>query len=156
MANGSYDQALEVFEKHGDSVVLYVNDTPGGTSIYEFQVIFRPHTAKPAVGNHAGTKRERLHIIADIDGSDELYIDAQGARWVHREWQWPCEVRLNTIAWKPENSPTLKNEGETKFLDGPIDFSTARIIKKVGRDTAVMEHTDCGVVIYFADNPNAA
>src|SRR4051812_30259359 len=95
----------------------------------------------------------KLRVVAEIDGSDELHIDARGARWVHREWEWPGEVRLNEVAWDPEEAPALMNEGETRFLDGWVDFSTARITKNVGRDTAVMEHTDGGVVVYFADSP---
>jgi hypothetical protein len=105
------------------------------------------------VEKHAKTKRATLRIVADIDGIDELHIDAQGARWVHRAWKWPSEVRLNTVAWNPEKSSALKNEGATKFLNGPVAFSTARMIKKEGRDMAVMEHTDGGVVIYFVDSP---
>jgi hypothetical protein len=82
-----------------------------------------------------------------------LHIDARGARWVHREWDWPGEVRLNQIAWDLKESVTLKNEGETRFLDGTVDFATARMVRKDGRDTAVLEHTDGGLVIYLADSP---
>jgi hypothetical protein len=144
---------IVAIEQNRDSVVIYINDGPGGASPYEFQVIFRPQNAKADVKKNAGAKRATLRIVADIDGNDELHIDAQRARWIHRCWQWPSEVRLNTVTWNPEKSPTLKNEGETKFLNGPVDFSTARMIKKEGRDMAVMEHTGGGVVIYFADGP---
>jgi hypothetical protein len=144
---------IVAIEQNRDSVVIYMNDGPGGASPYEFLVIFRPRNAKADVEKHAGAKRATLRIVADIDGTDELHIDAQGARWVHRSWQWPSEVRLNTVVWNPEKSPALKNEGATKFLNGPVDFSTARMIKKECRDMAVMEHTGGGVVIYFADGP---
>ena len=109
---------------------------------------------KPMWKNMPARSARSLRIVADIDGTDELHIDAQGARWVHRSWQWPSEVRLNKVAWNPEKSPMLKNEGATKFLNGPVDFSKARMIKKEGRGMAVMEHTDGGVVIYFADGPS--
>jgi hypothetical protein len=145
---------IVAIEKNKDSVVIHINDTPlGGGTPYEFQVLFRPRNAKADVGKHAGANRATLRIVAEIDGSDELYIDAQGARWVHRHWQWPGGVRLNTVAWNPQVAPVLKNEGQTKFLNGPVDFLTAKMIKKEGRDTAVMEHTDGGVVIYFGDSP---
>ncbi len=144
---------IVAIEQNKDSVVVYINDDTGGTSPYEFQVIFRPQNAKADIKQHAGAKRTTLRIVADIDGSDELHLDTQGARWVHRSWQWPGEVHLNTVTWNPEKSPTLKNEGETKFLNGPLDFSTARMIKKECRDMAVLEHTGEGVVIYFADGP---
>jgi hypothetical protein len=95
-----------------------------------------------------------LRSVAGINGTDELHIDAQGARWFHRSWKWPSEVRLNRVAWNPEKSPALRNEGATEFLNGPVDFSTARMISKEGRDMAVMEYTDGRVVISFADGPS--
>ena len=131
-------------EKNKESVVIHINDTLlGGGSPYEFQVVFRPQNAKAEAGKkHAGGNRATLRIVAEIDGSDALYIDAQAARWVHRHWQPPEKVHMNKVEWIPQVSPTLKNEGTTRFLDGPVDFSTARMIKKAGRDTAVMEHTE--------------
>jgi hypothetical protein len=141
-------------ERKKDSVVIHLNDSPlGGGSLYEFQVVFRPPTVKRDVRKPTAANRTTLRIVADIDGSDALYIDTQGARWVHHHWQPPENVRLNKVAWIPHVSPTLKNEGATKFLNVPVDFSTARMIKKDARDTAVMEHTDQGIVIYFVDSP---
>jgi hypothetical protein len=141
-------------ERRKDSVVIHVNDSLStGGSRYEFQVVFRPPTARAEVRKHAGAIRATLRIVADIDGSDALYIDAQGALWVHRQMQVPGRVLLNKVAWNPRESPSLNNEGPTRFLNGPVDFSTARMIRKECRDTAVMEHTDRGLVIYFADSP---
>jgi hypothetical protein len=141
-------------ERRKDSVVIHVNDSLlTGGSRYEFQVVFRPPGARADVRKHAGAIRTSLRIVADIDGSDALYIDARRARWVHRHWQPPEKVLLNKVEWIPRESPTLKNEGPTRFLKGPVDFSTARLIRKECRDTAVMEHTDGGLVIYFVDSP---
>ena len=67
-------------------------------------------------------------------------------------WHWPAEVRLNKVKWIPKESPTLKNEGTTRFLGKPVDFSKARVSRKEGRDTAVLEHVDGGLIIYFADS----
>jgi hypothetical protein len=144
---------IVAIEQNRDSAVIYINDGAGGASTYEFQVIFRPPNAKADVEKHAGGNRATLLIAADIDANDELHIDAQGARWVHRSWQWPRQVRLNSVRWNPEKSPALKNEGATEFLNGPVDFSTARMFKTEVRDMAVMERTGEGVVIYFADGP---
>ena len=141
-------------EQNKDSVVIHIDDTLlRGASTYEFQVVFRPRNAKADVGKRAGANCATLRIVADIDGSDALHIDVRGARWDHGHWKLPGQVLLNNVSWDPGKSPTLNNEGETKFLNGPVDFSTARMIKKEGRDLAVMEHTDEGVVIYFADSP---
>jgi hypothetical protein len=140
-------------ETNQDSVVIHISDTPLGASLHDFQVIFRPRDPKVGGRMPARTPRATSRVVAEIDGSDELHIDARGARWVHREWEWPGEVRLKQVAWDPEKSPWLKNAGETKFLDSVVDFSTARMTKKDGRDTAVLEHTDGGLVIDFADSP---
>lgn len=136
-----------------EGVVIHLSDTPDGASTYEFQVIFRPRDPKIGERKTRETPRATLRVVAVIDGSDELHIDARGARWVHRHWDWPGEVRLNQVTWDPKKSPTLKNEGETRFLDSPVDFATARMTMQDGRDTAVLERTDGGLVIYFADSP---
>jgi hypothetical protein len=140
-------------EANRDSVVVHLSDTPNGASLYEFQVILRRRDVNVAGRKPARTPRATLRVVAEIDGSDELHLDAREARWVHRHWDWPGEVRLTQVAWDPRESPTLKNEGETRFLDSPVDFATARMTRQDGRDTAVLEHTDGGLVIYFADSP---
>ena len=140
-------------ETNRDSVVIHLSDTPEGAALYEFQVIFRRRDAKVGGGKPPRTPRATLRVIADIDGSDELHVDARGARWVHRQCEWPGAVHLNQVAWDPEKSASLRNEGETRFLESPVDFETARVTRKDGRDTAVLEHTDGGLVIYFADSP---
>jgi hypothetical protein len=143
-----------VLERFKDSVVVHISDTPNFAAPYEFQVIFPPRsdrsvkTRAPARSNRAS-----LRIVAEIDGSDELHINADGARWVHRQWEWPGPVRLNDVEWDPEESPTLKNAGDTKFLDSSVVFSTARMVRNAGRDLVVMEPTDGGLIVYFADNP---
>ncbi len=48
---------------------------------------------------------------------------------------------------------TLPNEGKTRFLRGDVDFSIARVSRKEGRDTTVLQCVDGGIVIHFADNP---
>ena len=147
-------------ERSKDFVVVHISDTPFEPSPYEFQLIFKPRdgdTGAKAGGGNAGRPRSKhatLRIVAEIDGSDELRINEQGARWVHRQWGWPGMVRLNRTEWDPEESPTLKNEGATRFLDGPVDFTTAKLIKRDGRDLAVLEQTDGGLVVYFADSPD--
>ena len=122
--------------------MIAINDTPNGADLYEFQVVFRPQP-----------RRASLRVVAEIDGSDQLHLDAAGARWVHGQWEVPKEVRLNQVRWYPQDPPVLKNQGETRYLEGPVDFSSARLTVNEGRDTAVLEHTEKGLVVHFADNP---
>jgi hypothetical protein len=140
-------------ERGKDSVVIHLSDSPAGAAPYEFQVVFRPRGAGPNRRTRPPSVRETLRIVADIDGSDELHIGDHGARWVHREWDWPGEVRLNNVLWRPQEKSTLPNEGKTRFLRGDVDFSIARVSRKEGRDTAVLQCVDGGIVIHFADNP---
>src|SRR5262249_50291618 len=67
-------------ETNQDSVVIHISDTPDGASLYDFQVIFRPRDAKVRGRKPAHTPRATLRVVAEIDGSDELHIDARGAR----------------------------------------------------------------------------
>jgi hypothetical protein len=134
-----------VLEPRRDSVVIAISDTPNGSALYEFDVAFRPRP-----------KRASLHIVAEIDGSDQLRIDSRGARWVHRQWEPPKEVRLNDVTWYPQDPPYLKNEGPTKFLDGSVDFSTARLTIHSARDLVQLEPTGTGLTLHFADNPLGA
>lgn len=131
-----------VLQRRPDCVRVYINDTPNGASLYEFKMAFRPkpHPAK-------------LQIVADIDGSDQLRLDATGARWNHRHWDWPKLVLLNGVKWRPREAPELKNQGKTAFLDGPVDFASAKLTVNAARDMAVLERTEDGLTIHFADNP---
>lgn len=131
-----------VLERHRKSMVVYINDTPNGSSVYKFEIALRPPLA-----------RTKLRVVAEIDGSDQLHLNGAGARWVHRHWDWPSKVYLNQVAWNPRKSRRLNNAGETTFLEGPVDFASAKMTVKQGRDLAVLEHTKNGLIIHFADNP---
>jgi hypothetical protein len=63
---------------------------------------------------------------------------------------------LNGISWDAAASPVLKNEGTNSFLPAGVDFSTAKIISRKGRDLATMWADDSGISVRFADNPNGA
>ena len=140
------------FEREKDSVVVYIVDTPPEGSVYEFRLVFRPLRGKGPAKDPVPPKRAALEVAAEIAGSGELHINAQGARWIHHECEWPAEVRLGKIKWTPKESLTLKNEGTTQFLERPVDFSKAKLTRREGRDTAVLEHVDGGLIIYFADS----
>lgn len=131
-----------VLERKQNSVVIHINDTPNGGALYEFGVLLKP-----------ACRRATLQIVARIDGSGQLHVDAAGARWVHRHWQRPREIRMNQVNWRLDKSPELKNEGETRFLDGPVDFSSAKLTVNHARDTAVLEPAENGLIVHFADNP---
>jgi len=141
-------------ERNKDSLVIHICDSPFEPAPYEFQVTFRPRKAGAEKDRpRARPKRTKLRVVAEIDGSDELRIDSRGAHWTHTHWEWPARVFLNNVEWDPEESPDLKNEGRTRFLAGPVDFSTAKMTRSAGRDLVVMEHTDGGLLIHFADSP---
>jgi hypothetical protein len=91
-------------EKQRQGAVIHIYDTPWGAADYEFKV--RLFTAPAQPPRHSPTAR--LHLRANIDGSDELVVNAKGAHWKHRQWTWPFAVAINGEAWNPEATPHLE------------------------------------------------
>ena len=139
-------------ERATNALIVHLDDTPAGASEYEFRIRFHPVTPNPASATY-GTPA-RLKIAARIDGSDRIKIDSTQASWEHKAWSSPTGVRLNNIPWSPSQASILKNEGTNTFLPPGIDFSTARIVSRKGRDLATMWADKDAVWIWFADNPN--
>lgn len=50
----------------------------------------------------------------------------------------------------------LENEGANAFLPSGIDFSTAKIVGRKGRDLATMWPDRDALWVWFADNPNGS
>ena len=50
----------------------------------------------------------------------------------------------------------LQNAGTNLFLPSGVDFSTARIISRKGRDLATLWGEEGGLWVWFADNPNGS
>jgi hypothetical protein len=139
-----------VCEPSADGVTVYVNDTPSGPAPYEFKVHF---SAGATPAPRPTGKSATLTLIANIDGSDRVVITSAGANWEHKCWGWPSGVLLNGIAWSPQEHPTLSNEGD-QLLPAGVDFASARVVSRSGRDLAVLETREDAVIIHFADNPN--
>jgi hypothetical protein len=135
------------------ALIVYINDTPPGADEYEFKVHFHP---APSPGTTNRCARATLKIAAEIDGSDSLRITAQAATWVHKEWGGPANITLNNIPWSLQQTDMLRNEGATAFLPLDVDFSTARIVSRKGRDLACVWAEKDALSVWFADNPNGA
>jgi hypothetical protein len=139
-------------ERSHDGLIVYVNDTPSGPADYEFTIRFHPANPKPAKPGTAA----RLKIAARIDGSDTLKITATEATWEHHTYQFPDNIKLNDISWSLDEGAALKNEGGTRFLPAGVDFSTASIVNRKGRDLATAWAEPDALVVRFADNPNGS
>jgi hypothetical protein len=127
-----------VLQRDKDRLTLSFADTPDGASAYRLVITF-PETPT-------------LLIEADIDGSDEVHISYAGARWLHKQWSFPANVRLNGIAWNPASSSFLFNRGATTFLPEPVNFENAVVLEQSGRDLLTVRPVSDGVIINFADN----
>lgn len=123
-------------------IEILLSDTPNGSAVYEFRVHFRPLRGFVV-----------LTVRAKIDGSGEAHITRNAATWNHLHWAWPTEIDLNAVHWNPSIARRLRNSGTTRFLPGRVDFSSAIVIEKSGRDLVSMEARANGLVIRFADNP---
>ncbi|MCC9604983.1 hypothetical protein LOC68_25250 [Blastopirellula sp. JC732] len=107
-----------------------------------------------AVGVIQAKEPISLHIVADIDGSDRLSVSAREIFWVHRHWDWPNLVKINDFEWSPRSSPVLGEQVSQRLLAESVDFASAKMTVRQGRDTVVLETFDDHILIHFADSPN--
>lgn len=135
-------------------------DKPGG-GLFDFGhdgADSRPSTSHPSATEAATTapaERVTIHIEATIDGSDIVTITAKGAHWEHKSWTPATDVRINNVEWDTQDRADLPSDGVLKFLSA-VDFSTAKVVSRSGRDIVAMERTDDGITIYFADAPEGS
>ena len=141
-------------ERTNNALIVYLDDTPVGAGEYEFKIHFHPARTKPAPARDSTAAT--LKIAAEIDGSDRLRITATEARWYHKLWGGPANVMLNDVAWSIQQSNVLQNAGANLFLPSGVDFSTARIVSRKGRDLATLWAEEDGLWVSFADSPNGS
>jgi len=141
-------------ERTNDALIVYLDDTPPGAGAYEFKIHF-PQVV-PTPQQHRSSTPANLKISAVIDGSDLLKITAREAAWRHRAWYSPAGVRLNEVTWNVCQANVLENSETNRFLPVGVDLSTAKIVKRKGRDLVTMWADPDAVWINFADNPNGA
>jgi len=139
-------------ERTNDALIVYLDDTPLGAAPYEFKVHFHPATQE--LHGLASSTAATLKIAAHIDGSDRLRITTNEATWTHLTFSPPGDIRLNNVSWDLGQTNVLSNTGTNSFLPSGIDFSTAKILARKGRDLATMQIEKDGICVSFADNPN--
>ena len=71
---------------------LVIYDSLVGAAGYELLIPLKPLP----VDKHV------LWFVAEIDGTDQLFVDRRGAHWTHRYWDWPSTAQLNGVNWKPQ------------------------------------------------------
>ena len=141
-------------ERTNNALIVYLDDTPVGAGEYEFKVHFHP--ARPKAAKARASTAATLKIAAEIDGSDCVRITATEATWEHKNWDGPASVRFNEVPWSVEQTNVLQNAGTNVFLPSGVDFSTARIVSRKGRDLATMWAGEKELWVWFADNPNGS
>jgi len=144
---------IVAMERSHDALIVYLDDTPPGAAPYEFKIHFRP---PPKAIRETGSAPAKLKITAQIDGSDEFKITSREARWTHRAWNPPHIVQLNDQVWDLSQTNIFSNSGTNTFLPEGIDFSTARITERKGRDLGTMWAEKDGLLISFGDNPGGS
>ena len=135
-----------VLERAAGRLVVQVSDTAPGSDLYEFELRF------PLAG-----AAFELEIVAPIDGSDTLRIDAEGFTWAHHFYGWPTgPVLLNGQPWQPSEDAPHFAGGREPILPPGLDFGSARVLSKGGRDLISVEAREDHVLVRFADNPNGS
>ena len=140
-------------ERVSNGLMVSINDLQPGAAPYEFKIHF--HRAQPRAARSAGTPA-RLKIAGQIDGSDHVIITAEGAAWKHKTWRFPENISLNGVPWPDNKEHFFANSGDQQFLPAGVDFSTARVVNRKGRDLAAMWADPEAVHVWFADNPNGS
>jgi hypothetical protein len=141
-------------ERTNAALIVYLDDTPPGAAPYEFKIHFKKASVKfPAIRR---SRVAMLKIAAQIDGSDFLKITKREATWQHGTWSPPGSVRLNDVAWDLGETNVLMNVGTNTFLPAGVDFSTAKIIHRQGRDVGTLWADTNALWVSFADNPIGA
>ncbi len=141
-------------ERTHQGLVVYLDDTPSGASDYEFEIRFS--AGPPKIVRAERSASAHLKISAQIDGSERVKITTREASWEHKAYEYPANVSLNGVPWPVEQNSILKNEGTNTFLTSGVDFSTARIVGRKGRDLATMWAEADALWVCFADNPNGS
>ncbi len=143
---------IVALERTNEALIVYLDDTPVGAAPYEFNIHFRPKIAEPLLASPSLSAT--LKIAARIDGSDLLKITAHEATWTHMAYGDPVAVSLNSSPWDMQQTNVIINAGTNQYLPAGVDFLTARIVNRQGRDLATMWADHDAVWVSFADNPN--
>jgi hypothetical protein len=141
-------------ERTNAALIVYLDDTPPGAAPYEFKIHFPRGEPQPEPVR--ASTPTTLKITAQIDGSDLLKITADEATWIHRAWSYPEAVRLNDVSWNVRQTNILANAGTNRFLPSGVNFSTAKIVGRKGRDVATIWADHNTIWVNFADNPNGS
>lgn len=145
---------IVALERARNALIVYLDDAWAGPDDYEFQINFHTNEAKlPAARSSVPA---RLTISAQIDGSDRIKITSRGAFLEHKSFALPRNLIVNGIPWNPRRTNGLPNVGATRFLPDGVDFSTAKIISRKGRDLATAWGAKDELWVCFADNPNGS
>jgi hypothetical protein len=122
-------------------------------------ILFGLAISTSAVALTTGTGRAKRPDPADsgeifltfrgkIDGIDQIKITQTEATGHHTAWEMPREpVTLNGISWDPRDQDTLKDEGKSCFLKGPVDFRSDRQKRIQARDIVAIERNRDSVVV---------
>ena len=99
----------------------------------------------------AVSSADRIHIVASIDGYDELHISPQRTKWVHKGWDFPASIQVNGRSWNAQQKPVLTPGLMGLLQRKDIDLSGAELHTLRGRGLVQLGHDADGLVITFDD-----
>ena len=101
-----------------------------------------------------GFPADRLHIVAAIDGSDELHLSYRNATWVHKSGTQATDVRINGVQWNPQQKAGLTTGANGWLLPPGQELCGAVLHKLSGRGSVDLGWDAAGLVLRF-DDPEA-
>jgi hypothetical protein len=99
---------------------------------------------------------DRLHVIAVIDGRDELHVSHQKATWIHKAWGDAKDLQINGCKWNPQEQPVWKPSSQEGVVAEDLDLAGAELHKLRGRGSVQLGHDRDGLVIFFDDPQGGA
>jgi hypothetical protein len=136
------------------------NSEPASASIPNKEKA-KPNTSKPPTGQTTEAQPKppeksgplEVRIIVGIDGRDELRLTQFTAQWIHHSWQWPREVKMNSLDWAPQSTPLLGNAGVQRLVGKRVDdLRKVKLTKVRGRGTVTMNAEKEFITLRFDDD----
>ncbi|HEY2253915.1 MAG TPA: hypothetical protein VGH74_22725 [Planctomycetaceae bacterium] len=99
---------------------------------------------------------DRLHILAKVDGTDELHLSPLKAKWAHKAMSLPTDIKINGLKWNVQQSPELAMPSGAALLRPDLELCGAVLHKLRGRGSVKLGCDRDGLIVRFDDPDGGA
>jgi hypothetical protein len=130
-------------------LVISFDDPENGADTYEAELLFAPNLAR---SKSAFTNDLELHITADLNGTEEIWMARDEASWVHVGGSRPANVTVNGTTWDVVKHPRWSLHPQ--LLPEVLDLQRSSLTKLQGRGALKLDCRD-GMLYLDFDDPSA-